>query len=105
MHAVLAGDVTLMESLSKATSLVITSLLNPGVLLLQGQFKAIWPEQPKSGRGWGSAGTGNWLQGCKYQQTHAEKTVQVTEVKLVYRYWIYCLFRFGSKMLHHLLSY
>lgn len=45
-----------MDSLSKATSLVIKSLLNLGILLLQGEFEEIWPEHPKSG------GEGNWEQ-------------------------------------------
>ena len=40
---------TLMEALSKATSLVIKSLLNLGILLLQEEFEEIWPEQPTSG--------------------------------------------------------
>lgn len=50
----------LIESQSKATSLVIESLLNLGVLLLQGEFEEIWPKQPKSGRFGG--GQPNWEQ-------------------------------------------
>ena len=50
----------LTESQSKATSLVIKSLLNLGVLLLQEEFEEIWPEQPKSG-GFGGGGL-NWEQ-------------------------------------------
>jgi len=74
----LLGNVTLVESLSEAASLVIKSLLNPGILLLQGEFEEIWPEQPKKWRG---VGIGTGVQGCKHQQRRAEKTVRVTAVK------------------------